>query len=52
MQTFDAVFTITQGRPGSQTTNLPYDLGEHRLDRRGQCHTARHMYTASSQSGR
>ncbi|MGW1784659.1 carbohydrate ABC transporter permease [Streptomyces sp. NPDC002143] len=26
VQTFDAVFTITQGGPGSQTTNLPYEI--------------------------
>ena len=26
VQTFDAVYTITQGGPGSQTTNLPYEI--------------------------
>ena len=26
VQTFDAVFTITQGGPGSATTNLPYEI--------------------------
>jgi len=26
VQTFDAVFTITQGGPGSRTTNLPYEI--------------------------
>jgi len=26
LQTFDAVFTITQGGPGTQTTNLPYEI--------------------------
>ncbi|MEV5438927.1 sugar ABC transporter permease [Streptomyces sp. NPDC052682] len=26
VQTFDVVFTITQGGPGSQTTNLPYEI--------------------------
>jgi sorbitol/mannitol transport system permease protein len=26
VQTFDAVFTITQGGPGSETTNLPYEI--------------------------
>ncbi|RSM61722.1 sugar ABC transporter permease, partial [Actinoplanes sp. ATCC 53533] len=26
VNTFDAVFTITQGGPGSQTTNLPYEI--------------------------
>ena len=26
MQTFDAVFTITQGGPGTATTNLPYEI--------------------------
>jgi len=26
VQTFDAIFTITQGGPGSATTNLPYEL--------------------------
>jgi polyol transport system permease protein len=26
LQTFDAVFTITQGGPGSATTNLPYEI--------------------------
>ena len=26
LQTFDAIFTITQGGPGSATTNLPYEI--------------------------
>ena len=26
VQTFDAIFTITQGGPGSATTNLPYEI--------------------------
>jgi sorbitol/mannitol transport system permease protein len=26
VQTFDAIFTITQGGPGSATTNLPYEV--------------------------
>jgi polyol transport system permease protein len=26
VQTFDAVYTITQGGPGSRTTNLPYEI--------------------------
>jgi len=26
LQTFDAVFTITQGGPGTATTNLPYEI--------------------------
>ena len=26
VQTFDSVYTITQGGPGSQTTNLPYEI--------------------------
>ena len=26
VQTFDAVFTITQGGPGTATTNLPYEI--------------------------
>src|SRR5689334_23515207 len=26
VQTFDHVFTITQGGPGSATTNLPYEI--------------------------
>ncbi|MFJ8713692.1 carbohydrate ABC transporter permease [Streptomyces violaceus] len=26
VQTFDAVYTITQGGPGKQTTNLPYEI--------------------------
>ncbi|UYQ60698.1 carbohydrate ABC transporter permease [Streptomyces peucetius] len=26
VQTFDAVYTITQGGPGSETTNLPYEI--------------------------
>jgi sorbitol/mannitol transport system permease protein len=26
VQTFDAVFTITQGGPGQETTNLPYEI--------------------------
>ncbi|WP_158852725.1 carbohydrate ABC transporter permease [Saccharothrix deserti] len=26
VQTFDAVYTITQGGPGSDTTNLPYEI--------------------------
>ncbi|TLS46482.1 sugar ABC transporter permease [Streptomyces montanus] len=26
VQTFDAVYTITQGGPGAQTTNLPYEI--------------------------
>jgi sorbitol/mannitol transport system permease protein len=26
LQTFDAIFTITQGGPGSKTTNLPYEI--------------------------
>ncbi|MEV5411923.1 sugar ABC transporter permease [Thermopolyspora sp. NPDC052614] len=26
VQTFDAVFTITQGGPGTSTTNLPYEI--------------------------
>jgi len=26
VQTFDAVYTITQGGPGSKTTNLPYEI--------------------------
>lgn len=26
MNTFDAVFTITQGGPGTATTNLPYEI--------------------------
>ncbi|MDX3128677.1 sugar ABC transporter permease [Streptomyces europaeiscabiei] len=26
VQTFDAVYTITQGGPGRQTTNLPYEI--------------------------
>jgi sorbitol/mannitol transport system permease protein len=26
LQTFDAIFTITQGGPGMATTNLPYEI--------------------------
>jgi len=26
VQTFDAVYTITQGGPGTKTTNLPYEI--------------------------
>jgi sorbitol/mannitol transport system permease protein len=26
LQTFDAIYTITQGGPGSATTNLPYEI--------------------------
>ncbi len=26
LQTFDQIFTITQGGPGSATTNLPYEI--------------------------
>jgi ABC-type glycerol-3-phosphate transport system permease component len=26
VQTFDAIFTITQGGPGAATTNLPYEI--------------------------
>jgi polyol transport system permease protein len=26
LQTFDAVYTITQGGPGTATTNLPYEI--------------------------
>jgi sorbitol/mannitol transport system permease protein len=26
VQTFDHIFTITQGGPGSATTNLPYEI--------------------------
>jgi sorbitol/mannitol transport system permease protein len=26
VQTFDAIYTITQGGPGSATTNLPYEI--------------------------
>jgi sorbitol/mannitol transport system permease protein len=26
VQTFDAVFTISQGGPGTETTNLPYEI--------------------------
>jgi len=26
VQTFDAIFTITQGGPGTATTNLPYEI--------------------------
>ena len=26
LQTFDAIYTITQGGPGTATTNLPYEI--------------------------